>query len=192
MKPHSSKQGQLRIIGGEWRGRKLPILEQPGLRPTPDRVRETLFNWLQMRTPGARCLDLFAGTGALAFEAASRGASQVTLIEKSALVARQLQANLDLLAAHHLQVIQADALQWLTLDPSQAFDLVFLDPPYHKDLLTPAIQALNKPGWLNPHARIYLEHGRNEQLPDTPPNWTLLKSKRAGDVHYNLFIVDHV
>ena len=142
---------QLRLIGGRFRGRRLPFPDQPGLRPTPDRVRETLFNWLAPVIVGARCLDAFAGSGALGFEAASRGAGEVVLIERSPLVARQLQVNAQTLGAAEVRIQQADTLQWLAA-AGHPFDIVFLDPPFADDLLMPAIAHLAEHGWLAPGA----------------------------------------
>ncbi|MFZ1575209.1 MAG: 16S rRNA (guanine(966)-N(2))-methyltransferase RsmD, partial [Chromatiaceae bacterium] len=132
-----SLPGRLRIVGGEWRGRRLPVLDQPGLRPTPDRVRETLFNWLAPLIRGAWCLDLFAGSGALGFEAASRGADRVVMIEKLANVARVLHENKLLLDARQIEVIHTDAGPWLA-GQAEPFNLVFLDPPFAEDLLGPS------------------------------------------------------
>ena len=131
---NSGPPGRLRIVGGEWRGRRLSVLDQPGLRPTPDRVRETLFNWLAPLIKGAWCLDLFAGTGALGFEAASRGADRVVMIEKLANVVRVLHENRLLLDARQIEVIHADASPWLA-GQAEPFNLVFLDPPFAEDLL---------------------------------------------------------
>jgi len=130
----SKNTGKLRIIGGTWRRRLLPVIDQPGLRPTSDRVRETLFNWLQVDIPAANCLDLFAGSGALGFEAASRGAKQVTMIEQSAPACQVLKKNIQTLQAPQITCYQADALQWL-LGNKQIFNIVFVDPPYSRDLL---------------------------------------------------------
>ena len=143
MSPRSAgPPGRLRIVAGEWRGRRLPVLDQPGLRPTPDRVRETLFNWLAPLITGARCLDLFAGSGALGFEAASRGAGRVAMIEKSANLVRVLRENRLLLDARQVEVIQADAGLWLA-GQAEPFDLVFLDPPFAENLLGPTLSLIH-------------------------------------------------
>lgn len=188
--PPSGGSGRLRIIGGRFRGRRLPIPDQPGLRPTPDRVRETLFNWLAPVIEGSRCLDPFAGTGALGLEAASRGASSVVLIERSALAARQLRANIDVLGATGVQMIEGDALSWLadpgprgTLGP---FDLAFLDPPFAAGLLAPACALLARHRWLAPGARIYLETASAAELPALPSGWSIIRERTAGQVHYAL------
>ena len=177
--------GRLRIVGGEWRGRRLPVLDQPGLRPTPDRVRETLFNWLAPLITGARCLDLFAGSGALGFEAASRGAGRVVMIEKSANLARVLRENRLSLDARQVEVIQADAALWLA-GQAEPFDLVFLDPPFAEDLLGPTCAALAEGGWLAQGARVYLEAAATTGFPALPEEWRLVRAKQAGQVRYGL------
>jgi 16S rRNA (guanine966-N2)-methyltransferase len=160
-----------------------------GLRPTPDRVRETLFNWLAPDLPGAHALDLFAGSGALGFEAVSRGAERVTLIERSALVARQLTSNAQRLGHEGIQVVQGDALRWLEGSASPV-DLVFLDPPFGLGLWQPAIDRLVARGWLRAGARVYLETPAQLGYPELPPHWTLVRDKTAGQVRYGLVIVD--
>lgn len=176
--------GQLRIIGGTWRGRKLAVAPLSGLRPTPDRVRETLFNWLAPVLHGARCLDLFAGSGALGIEAASRGAAECVLVERDAQAVRILREQVGRLAAQQVRVIEAEALHWLTTSP-QPFDIVFLDPPFASDLLPQCIEQLENRGWLAPQAWIYLETGC-DTLPALPPNWELYRDRRAGQVAYRL------
>ena len=182
--PQASK-GQLRIIGGQWRSRRLPVVEQPGLRPTPDRVRETLFNWLQAELPGARCLDLFAGSGALGFEAASRGASQVILVEQQPAVCRILQGNIELLKADNIRLQSADAMQFLQ-GAAQPFDVVFVDPPYASQLLTDCCQLLEQKQWLAEDASIYIELPSGDDLPPLPDNWHIIRGKKAGQVGYYL------
>ncbi|MBK1653750.1 16S rRNA (guanine(966)-N(2))-methyltransferase RsmD [Allochromatium vinosum] len=176
---------QLRLIGGRHRGRRLGFPDQPGLRPTSDRVRETLFNWVAPLIEGARCLDLFAGSGALGFEALSRGAGKVVMVERAAVVARQLRANAGMLGAADLQVHEADALIWLERD-GEPFDLVFLDPPFAEGLLAPAIERLDRHGWLAPEARIYLEAPIQIGFPPLPASWELIRDKTAGQVRYGL------
>ena len=183
--------GRLRIVGGEWRGRRLPVLDQPGLRPTPDRVRETLFNWLAPLITGARCLDLFAGSGALGFEAASRGAGRVVMIEKSANLARVLRENRLLLDARQVEVIQADAGLWLA-GPAEPFDLVFLDPPFAEDLLGRTCAALAQGVWLARGARVYLEAAATPGFPALPEEWRLVRAKQAGQVRYGLAEIGQV
>lgn len=183
-----SGPGRLRIIGGLHRGRRLPIPDQPGLRPTPDRVRETLFNWLAPLLPGARCLDLFAGSGALGLEAASRGAGEVVLVEHNPWVARQLSANCQTLGTQTVQVFQAEALAWLGSDPSP-FDVVFLDPPFAAGLLGPACALLASRGWLAAGARVYLETEGRSAFPPLPSGWDLIRERTSGQVHYGLALV---
>jgi len=175
----------LRIIGGQWRGRKLRFADGEGLRPTTDRVRETLFNWLQPLIEGARCLDLFAGSGALGLEALSRGAAKVQFIERNPRAVQALQDNLTLLHADNGQIQQGDALSYLR-GPAQPFDVIFLDPPFRQDLLAPALALLASGGWLNPGARIYIELESELGEPVLPEGWELLRSKQAGQVAYHL------
>lgn len=175
---------QLRIIAGSWRGRKVCFAPLPGLRPTPNRVRETLFNWLRPVVQGARCLDLYAGSGALGIEAASRGAAAVVLVERDPRVVHTLREQLQILAADQLQVIQADVGSWLSGTPD-AFDIVFLDPPFREGLLPAAIRQLEAGGWLAPEAWIYLE-AESGLVPELPDNWELYRSKHAGQVGYHL------
>lgn len=178
------RHNQLRIIAGSWRGRKLCFAPVAGLRPTPNRVRETLFNWLSPVLQGARCLDLYAGSGALGIEAASRGAAAVVLVDREPQVVRNLREQLQILAAEQVQVIQADVGQWLSGSP-ETFDIVFLDPPFREGLLPTAIQQLETGGWLAPGAWIYLE-AEPGLMPELPGNWELYRSKRAGQVGYHL------
>ena len=177
--------GKLRIIGGDYRRRLLPVLDSPGLRPTPDRVRETLFNWLTAALPGARVLDLFAGTGALGLEALSRGAREATFVERDARVAAQLRENLATLgAAERGQAVAADATAFLAGTPSPC-SLVFLDPPFRQGLASPCCAALEA-GWLDESAWIYLET-EAELTPEVPANWQLHREVRAGDSHGRLY-----
>jgi len=177
----------LRIIGGRFRGRKLPVPEQPGLRPTGDRVRETLFNWLQPVIAGARCLDLFAGSGALGFEASSRGAAEVLMIERSQPVARLLRTNAHTLGVVQVQVRRADALDWLS-GSGVPFDIVFLDPPFDKGLLGPSCALLSDRGWLAKGALVYLEAPAKQELPVLPGGWRLARDKKAGQVRFMLAV----
>jgi len=179
-------RSQVRIIGGALRGRKLSFADLPGLRPTGDRIRETLFNWLQPLIAGARCLDLFAGSGALGIEAASRGAGEVVLVDNAPAVIRQLEKNRSAFNLDRLTVVKADALQFLDQTPTP-FDLVFLDPPFHGDLLQPLCRRLAK-GWLADGARIYLEEDLSRPFPALPPDWKLLKEKTTGKVRYGLAV----
>jgi 16S rRNA (guanine966-N2)-methyltransferase len=175
----------LRIIGGEWGGRKLRFADGEGLRPTTDRVRETLFNWLAPLIHGARCLDLFAGSGALGLEALSRGAAEVVFLETNPAAITALKENLALLKAEKGEVVRGDALAFLRGE-SRAFDVVFLDPPFRRDLLQPALQLLMENGWLAEGARLYLELESEQPLPELPQGWEVLRSKQAGQVAYHL------
>lgn len=177
----------LRIIGGEWRSRKLPFVDALGLRPTPDRVRETLFNWLQGKIHGANCIDMFAGSGALGFEALSRGANDVVFIEKNASCVTQLRDNLTLLKSD-ANVLQSDALSFLSLmqKPEKAFDIVFLDPPYRQGLIDKSLSYLSNENLIDNNTLLYLEHEAEEAF-----NWDnyglqVLRKTNAGQVHSSL------
>lgn len=184
-----ARPSQVRIIGGKHRGRKLPVADAPGLRPTPDRVRETLFNWLGQNLTGWRCLDLFAGSGALGFEAASRGAESVVLVEQSPRVAQGLQAAAALLNEPGLHVVCADAMAYLGKPhaSSAPLDLVFLDPPYGQGWLDRIIMPLL------PHlasgARLYIES--EQPLPEQlAPGLSCIRQGKAGQVHYHLYVYE--
>lgn len=177
---------RLRIIGGQWRGRILSFPSAMGLRPTPDRVRETLFNWLQGIVTGASCLDLFAGSGALGFEALSRGAEDVTWVERNAAVAMALHDHLERLGAQkHGQVVQADALDYLQR-LSRPFDIIFLDPPFYHDWIARCLPLLIQGGWLAANAWIYLEMEADLSPLPLPQDWELVRAHRAGQVGYYL------
>ncbi|MDG4554747.1 MAG: 16S rRNA (guanine(966)-N(2))-methyltransferase RsmD [Candidatus Competibacter sp.] len=185
MNRRGGRANQLRVIGGQWRGRRLTFPDLPGLRPTPDRVRETLFNWLTPVLPGARCLDLFAGSGALGIEALSCGAAEVVFVERHPLAVRALRDQLDRLGAQNARVEQADALAWLD-QPGTPFEIGLLDPPYGAGLLEPACVALEAGGWLAAHAWIYLESELEAGAPTLPAPWTPWREKTAGAVAYRL------
>ncbi len=176
----------LRIIGGTWRGRKLRFPAAAAIRPTPDRVRETLFNWLGAATPGARCLDAFAGSGALGLEALSRGAAHVSFIEQDAAAVAALRERLAEWGAGNALVVRADALRHLAAPPAEAYDIVFLDPPFAAGLLARAAALLTH-GWLREGALVYVECAAREPLPPLPASWQPLKAKQAGEVGYYLF-----
>ncbi len=176
---------EVRIIGGQWRSRRLRFPDVLGLRPTPDRVRETLFNWLQGEIEGARCLDLYAGSGALGFEAASRGAASVVEVEKNSKVCSALKQNCAALQANQIEVVQAEVRRFLT-GPARAFQMVFLDPPFRCGYIVPSCELLDRRGWLADNAWIYLEAEAELPLDDLPPTWSTVRSKRAGDVAYHL------
>jgi 16S rRNA (guanine966-N2)-methyltransferase len=175
---------KLRIIGGAWRGRKLDFPAIEAIRPTPDRVRETVFNWLQNHIAGAHCLDLFAGSGALGFEALSRGATQVVFVERESRVVKYLRDTLQRLQGAG-EAHESDALAWLTKHP-QPFDIVFLDPPFADDMLAEVCRRLESGGWLAPSALIYLERAASNAALKLPINWELIKSNTAGQVGYHL------
>lgn len=180
------RSNSVRIIGGQWRGRRVHFPAAPGLRPTSDRRRETLFNWLAGDLEGARCLDLFAGSGALGFEAASRGAAQAVLVEASREVAAELAANARTLDAERLRVVHARVANYLNRAP-EPFDLVFIDPPFQQPRLAgDTLQRLGR-GWLEPGARVYLEVAAHDTRPAAPNGWQLVREATAGDAHALLF-----
>ncbi|WP_330924399.1 16S rRNA (guanine(966)-N(2))-methyltransferase RsmD [Candidatus Sororendozoicomonas aggregata] len=186
---HRGGNGQLRIIAGQWRGRKLPITNLEGLRPTPDRVRETVFNWLAPYVPGARLLDCFSGSGALAFEALSRGAAHACMLEKAGEAARLLSGNLELLQAKNATVINTDALQWLAQPAAAPFDLIFLDPPFRQGLLEKTCKRLAENGYTDTETLIYMEAEKGLALSSLMPEWVMIKEKVAGQVGYSLWQV---
>ena len=186
-KPTSTGSGQIRIIGGQWRGRKLPVPHSPGLRPTTDRVRETLFNWLAPYLVGARCLDCFAGSGALGLEALSRYAADATLLEMERSVAQQLQKNLATLKSSAAKVVNTNTLNFLNQN-GEPHDIVFVDPPFRKGLLEETLNLLETRGWLAPQALIYVESEVENGLPPVPANWQLHREKVAGQVAYRLYL----
>lgn len=186
-KPSSSGSGQIRIIGGQWRGRKLPVTDSPGLRPTTDRVRETLFNWLASHMVDARCLDCFAGSGALGLESLSRYAAHATLLEMERAVAQQLQKNLATLKAANGQVVNTNTLNYLN-QTGTPHDIVFVDPPFRKGLLDETLNLLEKNGWLADDALIYVESEVENGMPSVPASWHLHREKVAGQVAYRLYL----
>ncbi|WP_445496307.1 16S rRNA (guanine(966)-N(2))-methyltransferase [Photorhabdus sp. SF281] len=186
-KPQRQSIGQIRIIGGKWRGRKLPVPDSPGLRPTTDRVRETLFNWLAPVIQEARCLDCYAGSGALGLEALSRYAVQTTLIEYERNVAKQLSANLALLGAQNAKVINDSASSYLS-QLGTPYNVVFLDPPFRKGMLAETIKLLEERHWLADESWIYVEAESESAATDVPVNWQLHREKIAGQVAYRLYI----
>ena len=185
-KPTSGGSGQIRIIGGQWRGRKLPVPDSPGLRPTTDRVRETLFNWLAPSMVDARCLDCFAGSGALGLEALSRYAASTTLLEMERHVAQQLQKNLATLKAEHGKVVNTNTLTYLN-QTGTPHDVVFVDPPFRKGLLEETLNLLEVNGWLADSALIYVESEVENGMPPVPADWELHREKIAGQVAYRLY-----
>jgi 16S rRNA (guanine966-N2)-methyltransferase len=177
--------GSVRIVGGRWRGTKLAVLDRPGLRPTSDRVRETLFNWLAPVLPGARVLDLFAGTGALGLEALSRGAAHAVLVEHDRAIADALRATVARLQANDIaEVVQADAMAWLHAQPDGAFDVAFLDPPFDANLWGGVLPALAR--CLRPEAWLYVEQPVDGDV-DPPAGWHLHREGRTREVRHALF-----
>lgn len=185
--PKTTATNQLRIIGGLWRGRKLIFPDVDGLRPTGDRIRETLFNWLAPELQGSRCLDLFAGSGALGIEALSRGAEVSLLVERDSKAAAQLRSNLELLKANGGRVLNADVMEILRKGNTEApYHIIFIDPPFQLKLWQSVIEALEGGNWLAENATIYIESGRDDHY--APPiNWQLHRDKHAGAVSYRLF-----
>ena len=180
-------RNELRIIGGSWRSRKLKFPDAQGLRPTPDRVRETLFNWLRLDIEDARVLNLYAGSGALGFEAASRGAGRVVQVEMNPAVCAALEQNRALLKAEEqIEIGRADVIRYLN-GPAQAYDLAFVDPPFRHGLLVPSCVLLENQGWLKPHAKIYFEIEHGVSLDGLPTGWRLLRNGKAGEVNYFLY-----
>ena len=181
-----SRPGRLRIVAGKWRSRLLPVSEQAGLRPTSARVRETLFNWLSSDIVGSHCLDLFAGTGALAFEALSRGAATAALIERSQKIVDVLRSSAELLDAQNARVECADALSFLSRLADRRYDIVFLDPPFADDLVEECCQLLQSNGWLADRAAIYIEQDKSRPFQTLPPGWQVVRDKQAGHVRFVL------
>jgi 16S rRNA (guanine966-N2)-methyltransferase len=183
----SKGSNQLRIIGGEWRGRKLRFPDAPNLRPTPDRVRETVFNWLAPIIQGARCLDLFAGSGALGLEALSRGAAFITFVDSHKKVIQVLHGHLDLLKANEkAEALHLDGVKFLNTE-AKPYDVVFLDPPYQSNFMEKVVPLLEENDCLSDNAMLYLEVEKRQSLPELPESWIMLKEKTAGDVSYFLF-----
>ena len=176
------RPGSVRIIGGEWRGRRLPVRDLPGLRPSGDRSRETLFNWLQAHVHGAVCVDLFAGSGALGLEAASRGAAEVILVEKLSVAARDLRDVLLVLKADQVTVVESDALQWLQSCPAQSLDIAFVDPPFGLHLETRALELIRIQACIRTGGFVYLETARDAPLIVAGPGWETAREKTVGEV----------
>lgn len=187
-RPRSS-QGELRIIGGEWRSRKLHFPEAGGVRPTPARARETLFNWLNFHLAGADCLDLFAGSGALGLEALSRGAGSVTLVDHTQALARALQENLRLLGSTHGQVVCQDVEHFLKRRQRPPFDIVFMDPPFRQGWLERLVLLLHEGQWVRDGGWVYMEYESERTPPPVPDSWQPHRQSRAGQVTYTLYRV---
>lgn len=180
------RPGRLRIVAGKWRSRVLDIADVPGLRPTSERIRETLFNWLAPTIQGARCLDLFAGTGALGFEALSRGATSVVFVDNSRRATKVIEKSTKMLEATGAIVHCDDAEDYLRSAAPASFDIVFLDPPFADDRLETICRLLDETGVLAAGAKIYLEQDRARPEASLPDRWRVLKNKAAGNVRYRL------
>jgi len=181
----ASKPGWVRIIGGEWRGRRLPVADLPGLRPSGDRCRVTLFNWLHPCIHDAHCADLFAGTGALGLEAASRGAAEVTLVESNPPAMQALRGALAKLggaAGVRVRLEQTDALLWLATRAPRSLDIVFIDPPFDSGLDTQALELLGRRDLVRPGGVVYVESARSAPPPQPGPGWELAREKVLGEV----------
>jgi 16S rRNA (guanine966-N2)-methyltransferase len=185
MRAKTQSRQRVRIIGGIWRRHWITFPPIPGLRPSADRVRESLFNWLQPIIDGATCLDLFAGSGALGFEAASRGAASVTMVDNQRPVIENLLKTKQLLGAKVVEIVTADARTFLRTTTNR-FDIIFLDPPFGEDLLFECCEAIETHRLLKPHGRVYLESLASHGQPQLPQNWMITHSSRAGQVEYYL------
>ncbi len=181
----AAKRNRVRIIGGQWRRRLIDFPDAEGLRPTADAVREKLFNWLGQDLPGWQCLDLFAGSGALGLEAASRGAAQVMMIERNRVVCGALRDNITLLAANNIILVCADGVKWLAQAPLATFDLIFIDPPFASQLQAEILPLL--PALLKPTGYVYVEHDGSLVVPS---GWTVWREGRAGRAYFNLLKLD--
>lgn len=181
---------ELRIIGGDWRSRKLRFPDAGGVRPSPARTRETLFNWLNFHLAGSRCLDLFAGSGALGLEALSRGAAEATLVDHTPALAKALRDNLRLLGTNKGTVACQDVTQFLARRKEPGYDIVFMDPPFRQGWLERLIPLLNDQQWIKPGGWVYVEHESERNLPQVPASWHLHRQKSAGQVSYCLFRIE--
>lgn len=179
--------GELRIIGGDWRSRKLRFPDAGGVRPTPARTRETLFNWLASQVPGSRCLDLFSGSGALGLEAMSRGAASATLVEHNQALVEALRKNLSLLKADNGRVVLQPVEQFLAQQATAPFDLVFMDPPFRQGWLERLLPLLAENAWVAERGWVYVEHESELASPTPPTGWQLHRAKSAGQVTYCLY-----
>lgn len=181
------KAGTVRIIAGEWRGRRLPVPQVEGLRPSSDRSRETLFNWLQPRLAGARCVDLFAGTGVLGLEAVSRGAVAAVLVDQSRTAVAAMRQSVELLGAGQVSVFEAEALAWLQSQPVHSADIVLVDPPFGAGMAQLAMRRLDAADIVRPGGMVYLESARGEAVPVAGPRWQNIKEKVLSEVRLQLF-----
>ena len=183
----SRLSGSVRIIGGQWRGRRVPVPDIEGLRPSGDRCRETLFNWLQPFLHNAKCVDLFAGTGVMGLEAVSRGAASAVLVEKSRVAANSLRQSVEMLEAKQVAVIEADALSWLAQQAPSSIDIIFVDPPFSLNIAEKVMASLVQTQALRSGGLVYLESAAPDPAPAPGPGWEVLKEKRLGDVRMQLF-----
>lgn len=186
----SSGIGELRIIGGDWRSRKLRFPDAGGVRPSPARTRETLFNWLNFQIAGSDCLDLFAGSGALGLEALSRGAASTTLVDHTPALASALRDNLRLLKSDKGVVVCQDAESFLANRQRPPFDIVFMDPPFRQDWLERLFPLLESGQWIKPGGWVYVEHESERATPPVSTGWLLHRQKTAGQVTYSLYRVN--
>ncbi len=189
-KSRPASGGELRIIGGDWRSRKLRFPEAGGVRPTPARTRETLFNWLSFHIAGSRCLDLFAGSGALGLEALSRGAGTTVFVDHTPELAQALRSNLRLLKSDKGEVTCQHVGTYLAQPPPDPFDILFMDPPFRQGWLEKLFPMIADNGWVMPGSWIYVEHESDMPTPTALANWTLHRQKTAGQVTYCLFRVE--
>lgn len=186
-----SNTGKLRIIGGQWRGRQFTFPEVEGLRPTGDRIRETLFNWLSGYVAESRCLDLFAGSGAMSLEALSRGAASVTALELDRSAAKMIQSFANDLGANNIEVINTNTLEWIAKDNSaEPFDIVFIDPPFAAEMVSQSVALLLRGGWLHSDSWIYIEADRRLPKPELPTGVIEHRFKEAGQVSYGLYYLE--
>jgi len=185
----ASNGGELRIIGGDWRSRILRFPDAGGVRPTPARTRETLFNWLTHHLAGSRCLDLFAGSGALGLEALSRGAATTIFVDHTPALAQALRGNLRLLKSEQGEVACQNIETYLAQPPAKPVDILFMDPPFRQGWLEKLFPMIADNGWVKPGGWIYAEHESDTPTPPAPSNWTLHRQKTAGQVTYCLFRV---
>ncbi len=185
-----STQSNIRIIGGKWRSRKVSFETKEALRPTPDRVRETLFNWLAPHIVGTTCLDLYAGSGVLGFEALSRGAKAVFTLEADRENCLRIEQNKKILQADGMSVLNKSVTDWLIKDPFVA-DIIFVDPPYKLNLLLPTFELLERYNWVQTGSLIYFEQGYPIDPGPLPESWSLWRNGKAGNVYYYLVIKEH-
>jgi 16S rRNA (guanine966-N2)-methyltransferase len=180
------KAGTVRIIAGRWRGTRLPVPELDGLRPSGDRARETLFNWLQPHLRGSRCADLFAGSGVLGLEAASRGAGRVVLVERAAEAARSIEETLARIGAESAELVRSDAIAWLRSCAPESLDIVFIDPPFGSGLQERALEAIDRGSVVRAGGFVYLESGRDSVPVPPGPGWAVFREKTLGEVRIQL------